>query len=170
MPCQNTIKPGSTHHKIFTELFLIYWSFEKGDQVSRKCIWGWLTLESEVNAHLSAMWAIHDLISWSLIQGVCDWQTWCKKSVLGLHKKNKKKHFLSYFGVCWLDVFLLSAVIISEETEWSSKMSVLWAVFLSDRDPEITGRSDLKMTKISFGKGNVSIIFLLLSSATKPKT
>lgn len=75
MPCQNIIKPGNTHHKIFTEKFLIYWSFGKGDQVGRKCICGWLTPESEVDAHLSAMGAIHDVISWSLTQGVCDWQT-----------------------------------------------------------------------------------------------
>lgn len=93
--------------KIFTGNFLIYWNFGRGDQVGRKWIWGWLTLEREVDAHFSATGAIYDLISWSFTQGVCDWQTRCKKSVLGLHqkKKKKKKHFLSYFGLCWLDVF-----------------------------------------------------------------
>lgn len=49
-------------------------------------------------------------------------------------------------------------------------MLALRVVFLSDRDSEITGRSDLKLTKVSFGKGYVSIIFLRLSSAAKQKT
>lgn len=54
----------------------------------------------------------------------------CRESVTGkldaksqnLDCTKKKKHSLSYFNVCWLDVFLLSAMFMSEETELSNIM------------------------------------------------